>query len=60
MTTSRTVPRNAWYAAAWGHEIKHDLAARKIFGEDVVLFRRTDGVVARVAGGRRQHNSRYA
>ena len=25
---SRSFPLNAWYAAAWSHEIEHELAAR--------------------------------
>nr|WP_207456841.1 aromatic ring-hydroxylating dioxygenase subunit alpha [Azospirillum sp. SYSU D00513] len=37
---------NAWYAAAWIHEIKRALAPRKICGKDVVLYRRSDGRVA--------------
>ena len=32
--------RNAWYIAAWADEIDDGhLVARRIFGEDVVLFR---------------------
>jgi vanillate O-demethylase monooxygenase subunit len=38
-------PLNAWYAAAWGHEIRHELAARKICEQDLVLYRRSDGTV---------------
>ena len=30
----KTFPLNAWYAAAWSHEIEHALAARKICGSD--------------------------
>ena len=36
-------PRNAWYVAAWAHEVGREPLARKILGEDVVLFRRQDG-----------------
>ena len=41
MTDARLFPLNAWYAAAWSHEIKHELAARTICDKDVVLYRRT-------------------
>ena len=42
----RPFPLNAWYAAAWSHEIKHELAARTICGKDVVLYRRSTDEVA--------------
>ena len=45
MTQARPFPLNAWYAAAWSHEIKHELAARTICEKDVVLYRRRDGQV---------------
>jgi vanillate O-demethylase monooxygenase subunit len=45
MPEGRTFPLNTWYAAAWGHEIKHELAARTICEKDVVLYRRGDGTV---------------
>lgn len=35
--------RNAWYVAAWDHEIGRDLLRRVILGEPVVLYRRGDG-----------------
>lgn len=38
--------KNAWYVAALDHEIQEGLHARKILGEDVVLYRKTDGQVA--------------
>ncbi len=38
--------RNAWYVAAWAHEITRAPLARAILGEDVVLYRRDDGVAA--------------
>jgi phenylpropionate dioxygenase-like ring-hydroxylating dioxygenase large terminal subunit len=38
-------PLNAWYAAAWGHEIKRELTARTVCGAHMVLFRRSDGQV---------------
>lgn len=42
---SKSWPMNAWYAAAWDHEIKHALKPRTICGRKVVMFRRTDGTV---------------
>jgi len=39
-------PMNAWYAAAWDHEVKRSLLARKICGRPLVLFRKPDGTVA--------------
>ncbi|MDQ4059957.1 MAG: aromatic ring-hydroxylating dioxygenase subunit alpha [Pseudomonadota bacterium] len=44
--SNRTFPLNAWYAAAWGHEIKRELTPRTVCGKDVVLYRRIDGQVA--------------
>jgi phenylpropionate dioxygenase-like ring-hydroxylating dioxygenase large terminal subunit len=46
MTAPSSFPLNAWYAAAWSHEIVRALAARTICGKPVVLYRRTDGEVA--------------
>ncbi len=43
---SKSWPMNAWYAAAWDHEIKHELMPRTICGKKVVMYRRTDGEVA--------------
>ncbi len=37
---------NAWYVAAWSHEIDDGPLARRIMGEDVVLFRGGDGKAA--------------
>ena len=42
----RDFPLNAWYAAAWQHEIGRSLTARTICGKDLVLYRRTDGGLA--------------
>ncbi|MGE3247715.1 MAG: Rieske 2Fe-2S domain-containing protein, partial [Beijerinckiaceae bacterium] len=42
----KTFPLNAWYAAAWSHEVEHALTARKICGKDVVLYRQNNGEVA--------------
>src|SRR5665213_1438880 len=46
MTATRTFPLNAWYAAAWSHEIVHALAARTVCGHPIVLYRRSDNLVA--------------
>jgi vanillate O-demethylase monooxygenase subunit len=35
--------RNAWYVAAWDHEIGRDMLRRVILGEPVMLYRREDG-----------------
>ena len=43
MADGRPFPLNAWYPAAWSHEIQRELSARTICGKDVVLYRRTDG-----------------
>ena len=37
---------NAWYIAAWAHEIDEGIVARRILGEDVVLFRDGNGKAA--------------
>ena len=36
-------PMNAWYAAAWDHEVTRALLARRIAGKALVLYRRLDG-----------------
>src|ERR671912_552719 len=46
MSEAKPFPLNAWYAAAWSHEIKHELAARTVCEKDIVLYRRSDGEVA--------------
>jgi vanillate O-demethylase monooxygenase subunit len=43
MSEAKPFPLNAWYAAAWSHEIKQELTARTICEKDVVLCRRSDG-----------------
>lgn len=37
--------RNAWYVAAWDHEIGQGLVPIKVLGEEVVLYRKTSGEV---------------
>jgi phenylpropionate dioxygenase-like ring-hydroxylating dioxygenase large terminal subunit len=44
--SSKSFPLNAWYAVAWSHEVKHELAARTLCDRDVVLYRRLDGELA--------------
>lgn len=46
MTSGKRFPLNAWYAAAWGHEIKRELTARTVCGKSMVLYRRSSGEVA--------------
>src|SRR5271165_6599422 len=46
MTTGKPFPLNAWYPAAWGHEVDRALMARTICEKDLVLYRRADGAVA--------------
>jgi vanillate O-demethylase monooxygenase subunit len=46
MPETRTFPLNAWYAAAWSHELGHSLTARTICDKDVVLYRKSDGGIA--------------
>ena len=46
MAMSKPFPFNAWYPAAWGHEVERKLSARTICDKDLVLYRRTDGAVA--------------
>jgi len=38
-----TFVRNAWYVAAWQHELKEQPLARRILDTPVVLYRRSDG-----------------
>ena len=37
--------RNAWYVAAWSHEISEGLHAKKILAENIVFYRKKDGRV---------------
>ena len=38
--------RNAWYIGAWSHELDEGPIARRIMGQDLVLFRSGDGSAA--------------
>ncbi|HVO89469.1 MAG TPA: aromatic ring-hydroxylating dioxygenase subunit alpha [Casimicrobiaceae bacterium] len=37
--------RNYWYVAAWNDEVTREPLARRVLGEEIVLFRRRDGSV---------------
>lgn len=39
-------PLNAWYAAAWSHEIGRSLTPRTVCNRNIVFYRRADGAVA--------------
>ncbi len=45
---ARPFPLNAWYAAAWDHEVKRELTPRTICNKKIVFWRRSDGSVAAV------------
>ncbi|MDE2396122.1 MAG: aromatic ring-hydroxylating dioxygenase subunit alpha [Burkholderiales bacterium] len=38
--------RNAWYVAAWNHELGREPRAARILGDDIVLYRKADGTPA--------------
>ncbi|HET9976949.1 MAG TPA: aromatic ring-hydroxylating dioxygenase subunit alpha [Burkholderiaceae bacterium] len=40
---TRSFPLNAWYAAAYDVELKHELLARTVCEQPMVLYRRSDG-----------------
>lgn len=44
--SSKDWPLNAWYAAAWDTELKHELLPRTICGENLVFYRKSDGSLA--------------
>lgn len=48
MKDAKPFLESAWYMAAWSDEIGEALFRRKLLGEPVLLFRRTDGSVAAV------------
>ena len=44
MNTIRCFPLNAWYAAAWSHEVgKRELLARTVCNKRMIFWRRADG-----------------
>lgn len=46
MTDKTPFLRNAWYMAAWSHEVGEALLRRRLLGDPVLLFRKTDNTVA--------------
>ena len=46
METIRSFPLNAWYAAAWSHEVgRRELLARTICNKRMIFWRKSDGSV---------------
>lgn len=45
-----TYPRNAWYIAAWSHEIARRPMERMLLGEPVVFYRKENGEPVAMAG----------
>ena len=43
MSVRRTFPLNAWYAASWDAELRHELLPRTIAGTKMVLYRTEEG-----------------
>jgi len=41
-----TFPLNAWYACAYDVEVKHELLARTVCKQKLVMYRKLDGTVA--------------
>ncbi|MBX3638844.1 MAG: Rieske 2Fe-2S domain-containing protein, partial [Rubrivivax sp.] len=41
-----TFPLNAWYAAAYDVEVKHELLARTVCNQAMVVYRQGNGRVA--------------
>jgi len=39
----RHFPLNAWYAAAWDHEVGRNLMAKTVAGRPIVFYRTTGG-----------------
>ena len=47
MTATRGFPLNAWYVAAWSHEVgRREILARRVCDRPMALWRRADGSVA--------------
>ena len=46
MAAKKPFPLNAWYAAAWDVEIKHEVFPRTVAGKHIVMYRKSDGSVA--------------
>ena len=46
METTRTFPLNAWYVAAWSHEVgRREPLGRTVGSNRVVFWRRADGTI---------------
>ncbi|HXP29964.1 MAG TPA: aromatic ring-hydroxylating dioxygenase subunit alpha [Stellaceae bacterium] len=43
MNTAATFPLNAWYAASWDAELKHELLARTVSGKKIAFYRTLAG-----------------
>ncbi|MED5546866.1 MAG: aromatic ring-hydroxylating dioxygenase subunit alpha [Pseudomonadota bacterium] len=43
MTDTKPFLENAWYMAAWSHEVGEDMLRRRLLGEPILLMRRQDG-----------------
>ncbi|GAM04555.1 Rieske 2Fe-2S domain-containing protein [Novosphingobium sp. MBES04] len=43
MTETKPFLENAWYMAAWSHEVGEDMLRRRLLGEPILLMRRQDG-----------------
>jgi vanillate monooxygenase len=47
MTDAQTFPLNAWYVAAWSHEVgRREPLARTVCNKPIVFWRKSDGAVA--------------
>ncbi|NJN39772.1 MAG: aromatic ring-hydroxylating dioxygenase subunit alpha [Gammaproteobacteria bacterium] len=47
MQTPKNFPLNAWYAAAWTHEVgRREILARTVCNRKIALWRKTDGAAA--------------
>lgn len=44
--SNATFPANAWYVAAWDHEVTRELLPRRICNTPVILYRKLNGQVA--------------
>jgi phenylpropionate dioxygenase-like ring-hydroxylating dioxygenase large terminal subunit len=41
--------KNAWYMVGWSNELTDQLLSRRLFDQQIVLFRKTDGSIAALA-----------
>ncbi len=55
MDDVRTFPLNAWYAAAWSHEVgRREPLARRVCDQAMVFWRLSDGSIAALKDALRQ------